>query len=86
MTASQKERRTAPVLATVHAASAPLSRTHVRTHADASYTDTVTQKEGGDEELGRKAAGGVKAVKNSGRALWMLKNAKRRTARMSGPL
>lgn len=58
MTASQKERRTAPVLATVHAASAPLSRTHVRTHADASYTDTVTQKEGGEEELVREAAGG----------------------------
>lgn len=38
------------------------------------HTDTVTQKEGRDEELGRKAAKGgakPKAVKNSGRALSM---------------
>lgn len=46
---------------------------HTRMHPDASYTDAVTQKEGGDEELEGKAVEGDEAKgsknKNSRRAL-----------------
>lgn len=47
----QKERRTASVLATMQAASAPLS---LSAHTDAQCTDTVTQKGREDEEGGER--------------------------------